>query len=57
LDSFVGTAQEMGRRWELGNLSQRRAVVMAVLEKVVVQSAITGRNRFDCRRLEPVFRA
>jgi DNA invertase Pin-like site-specific DNA recombinase len=57
LDSFVGTAQEMGRRWELGNLSQRRAVVMAVLEKVVVQPAITGRNRFDCRRLEPVFRA
>jgi hypothetical protein len=58
LDSFVGPAQEMARRWELGNLSQRRAVLTAVLDKVVVHpAAVAGRNRFDSDRLEPVFRA
>jgi site-specific DNA recombinase len=57
LDSFVGPVQEMARRWELGNLSQRRAVLTAVLDKVVVHpAAVAGRNRFDSDRLEPVWR-
>jgi hypothetical protein len=55
LDGFVGTAREMARRWEDGNLSQRRAVVTAVLEKVIVRPA-TVRHGFDPDRLEPVWR-
>jgi site-specific DNA recombinase len=55
LDGFVGTAREMARRWEDHNLSQRRAVVTAVLEKVIVRPA-TVRHGFDPDRLEPVWR-
>lgn len=52
LDAFVGTAQEMRERWERCNVSQRRAVVTAVLEGVIVYSATTRRDD----RLLPVWR-
>ncbi len=55
LDGFIGTAEEMVRRWADGNLSQRRAVITGVLEKVIVRpAATTQRNE---RRLKPIFRA
>jgi site-specific DNA recombinase len=58
LDGFVGTLEEMGARWEWCNVSQRRAVITAVLERVVVhQATVMGRNRFDTDRLEPRWRA
>lgn len=56
LDTFVGTVEEMRTRWDTANVSQRRAVVTAVLEKVIVHPAAGG-NRFDSDRLEPVWRA
>ncbi len=56
LDGFVGSYDEMLARWETANLSQRRAVVTAVLEKVIVHPA-TVRSRFDPDRLEPLWRA
>ncbi len=57
LDEFVGTYQEMLPRWEASNVSQRRAVVTAVLDKVIVRSAtVLGRNRVDSDRLDPVWR-
>jgi hypothetical protein len=56
LDAFVGTHEEMDARWEQGNVSQRRAVLTAVLEKVVVNPATVG-NRFDSARLELVWLA
>jgi hypothetical protein len=56
LDAFVGTYEEMAARWERGNVSQRRAVLTAVLEKVMVSSA-TVWNRFDPDRLDLVWRA
>jgi hypothetical protein len=56
LDGFVGTAEEMTRRWELANLSQRRAIITAVMERVIVRPATPPRNRFDSDRLEPVWR-
>jgi hypothetical protein len=47
----------MTARWENCNTSQRRAVVTAVLEKVMVLPAtVMGRNRFNPARLEPVWR-
>jgi site-specific DNA recombinase len=57
LDGFVGTYQEMLPRWEASNVSQHRAVVTAVLDKVIVRSAtVLGRNRVDSDRLDPVWR-
>lgn len=56
LHAFVGTYEEMLGRWERANNSQRRAVVTAVLDKVIVHPA-TARNRFDPDRLEPLWRA
>jgi DNA invertase Pin-like site-specific DNA recombinase len=57
LDAFVGSAEEMTRQWELANLSQRRAIITAVMERVIVHPATPLRNRFDPDRLEPVWRA
>jgi site-specific DNA recombinase len=57
LDGFVGTYADMLARWTGANVSQRRAVVTAVLEKVMVHPAtVMGRNRFDSDRLDPVWR-
>ncbi|MFZ0118240.1 MAG: recombinase family protein [Pseudonocardiaceae bacterium] len=58
LDGFVGTLEEMRARWEWCNVSQRRAVVTAVLESVTVHPVtVMGRNRVDPDRLEPRWRA
>ena len=58
LDGFVGTLEEMRTRWEWCNVSQRRAVVTAVLECVTVHPAtVMGRNRIDPDRIEPRWRA
>src|SRR5918998_1222575 len=56
LDGFVGALEEMQARWAAANVSQCRAVVAAVLDKVIVHSASGVRNRFDLDRLEPVWR-
>ncbi|MCA1702554.1 MAG: recombinase family protein [Actinobacteria bacterium] len=53
LDGFVGTYEEMCVRWDAANVSQRRAVVTAVLDKVLVHPA---RNRIDPDRLERLWR-
>jgi site-specific DNA recombinase len=53
LDTFVGPLEEMYARWERMNLSQRRAVITAVVEKVIVHPAGAVRNRFDPDRLDP----
>ena len=56
LSGFVGTFDEMRQRWDEKNVSQRRAVVAAVLEKVIVNPADTS-IRWDRDRFEPVWRA
>jgi site-specific DNA recombinase len=45
LDGFIGTYEEMLGRWERANNSQRRAVVTAVLVKVIVQPAVIDPDR------------
>jgi site-specific DNA recombinase len=37
-------------------LTSQRAIVASVLDRIVVQPAVPGRNRFDPGRLEPVWR-
>ncbi|HWC35936.1 MAG TPA: recombinase family protein [Mycobacteriales bacterium] len=56
LGSFVGTYEEMLERWDAMNLSQRRAIVGAVLDRVDVQSA-DPRRRWDPARFTPVWKA
>lgn len=56
LDAFLGTYREMRARWEASNLSQRRAIVTAVVDRVIVNPATKG-NRFDKNRLDPQCRA
>jgi hypothetical protein len=56
LESFVGPLLNMRGRWDAANVSQRRAVVTAVLERVIVHPAIV-KTRFDPDRLQPVWRA
>lgn len=52
LSGFIGTAEEMRSRWEAANLSQRRAVLTAVMERVIVHPAVVRPDRLD-----PVWRA
>jgi site-specific DNA recombinase len=54
LEGFVGTPEEMRTRWQAANLSQRRAVIQVVLDRVVVHPAVL--TCFDPDRLDPVWR-
>jgi hypothetical protein len=55
LDGFIGTMEEMQQRWENSNTSQRRAVVVAAVEKVKVHPGTPG-GRFNPNRLKPFWR-
>jgi site-specific DNA recombinase len=55
LPAFVGTYEDMLARWERLNLSQRRAVVAAVLLRVDVRPADRTR-RWDPDRFDPEWR-
>jgi hypothetical protein len=57
VESFIGSVEDMRGRWEAMNVSQRRAVVTALLEMVRVHPATGRGNRFDATRLEPVWAA
>jgi site-specific DNA recombinase len=42
--------------WEAGSIDWRRQLVAAVLERVTIDRAVRGRNRFDPRRLSLTWR-
>ena len=52
LAGFLGTYDEMRARWEEKNTAQRRAIVAAVLHRVVVKPA-NPRKKWDPDRFEP----
>ena len=54
LGTFIGTVEQLIERWEAMNLSQRRAIVGAVVEKVVVHPG--DPHRWDPHRFEPIWR-
>ena len=56
LESFVGNGDALRAQWGALNLDRQRAIVAAVLDHVVVNRALRGRNRFDPDRLKPVWR-
>ena len=56
LRSLVGQGAELRRRWTDMNLHQRRAVIAAVLDHVVVGPAHRPTKQVDLSRLHPVWR-
>nr|WP_275404223.1 recombinase family protein [Pseudonocardia acidicola] len=52
LRTFVGAASNMAERWERLNISQRRAIIGAVLRSVTVHPA-NPRVKWDVTRFEP----
>jgi hypothetical protein len=55
--SQLPTGAALEKAWAESNLERRRAIVAAVIERIVVHPAIRGRNRFDPDRLQIVWRA
>jgi DNA invertase Pin-like site-specific DNA recombinase len=56
LEGLCGDSVAFGEIWEGLSLPRRRAVISALLERIIVHPAVQGRNRFDPQRLEPVWR-
>ena len=54
----VGSSrEELETWWEAHDVSLRKALVAAVVEKVIIKPAVRGRNYFDADRVEIVWRA
>jgi len=53
LQGFVGSYDDMVTRWDAANTSQRRAVLTAALEKLIVHPATV--RKFDPDRIVPVW--
>lgn len=52
---YIGRPGVLGAAWDELDLDRKRAVVAAVVEKVVVGPAVKGRNFFDPERVEIVY--
>jgi site-specific DNA recombinase len=56
LDGYLGNGDALREAWDTLDLSRQRAIVAALLDRVVVGPARRGYNRFDESRLRPVWR-
>ena len=56
LDRYSGQGEALAGRWEASGFDQRRAVVEACVESVVVGPGVRGLNRFDHRRVSVMSR-
>lgn len=56
LDEFVHRPGALRAAWPSLTLSRQRAIIAAVLAHITVDRAVRGLNRFDARRLDPVWR-
>ena len=56
LAGFIGEGSTLRNAWENGSLDWRRAVVGALLERVVIGPGRAGRNAVDPERVKPVWR-
>jgi site-specific DNA recombinase len=56
IDAYLGRAADLRAIWATLPLDRQRAIVAAVLDRVVVRPAVRGRTLFDPARIEPVWR-
>ena len=56
LDGFVGHSTRLREAWAEMTIERRRAVLAALLDRLVINPAIRGRNSFDPDRVEPVWK-
>jgi site-specific DNA recombinase len=56
VDPYVGDSAALRTAWADLPLPRQRAIVAAVLDRAVISPAVRGRNFFDPRRIEPVWR-
>jgi site-specific DNA recombinase len=47
LNTFVGAAEEVRKQWDVRDLDWQRAVIKAVVDHVVIESAVKGRKTFN----------
>lgn len=58
LEGLTGDAVAFDEVWEGLSFHRRRAVIKALIDRIIVHPAVQGRNTFDPKRLgEPVWRA
>lgn len=56
LSNLPSTRDALEKAWETRDLSWRRAVLSALIEKVSISPAVRGRNYFDPNRIEVTWR-
>jgi site-specific DNA recombinase len=56
LRSLSGQSDRLRSQWADLNLDRRRAVITTLLDRVSIHPGIRGLNRFDPRRIEPLWR-
>jgi DNA invertase Pin-like site-specific DNA recombinase len=57
LDGFVGNVGALRAQWTHLDPARQRAIISAVLPRIVIHPAVRGRNRFDPDRIEPLWQA
>jgi len=57
LDGFVGDTGALRAQWSDLDPARQRAIISAVLPRIIVNPAVRGRNRFDPDRIQPIWRA
>ena len=57
LERLSGDSVDFGEVWDGLSLPLRRAVISALLDRIVVHPGVRGRNTFDPQRLQPIWRA
>lgn len=55
--TFSGTPGALRASWADMDFSQRRAVLTAIIDRIVIGPALHGRNRFDPGRIDVRWRA
>ncbi|MDT7596525.1 MAG: hypothetical protein QOJ06_2071 [Pseudonocardiales bacterium] len=57
LEGVCGDSVAFGEVWKGLSLPRQRAIISALLDRIIVHPGVPGRNRFDPQRLEPIWRA
>jgi len=56
LEGFVGDSEALRRQWADLPPARQRAIASVLLDRLVIHSAVRGRNTFDSDRIEPIWK-